>query len=159
MMMGNIQGAGSMGGIGAFPQPPASRPLTEEQKSLVESTLAEYDAESLTTEDAREILTTFREAGIRPGKELREAIEAAGFDEQELLELGRPAGAPQGPRGPRGGQAMQAGGLDVSALQSLQDILSQYDLSSLSTDQESELLNQLNNSGLVRSGYIIDLSA
>lgn len=159
MMMGNIQGAGSMGGIGAFPPPP-SRPLTEEQKSLVESTLAEYDAESLTTEDAKEILNTFREAGIRPGKELREAIEAAGFDEQALFELGRPEGAQQGPHGPRGGgRGMQAGSLDVSALQSLQDILSQYDLSSLSTDQESELLNQLNSAGLVRSGYIIDLSA
>ncbi|HRE28203.1 MAG TPA: hypothetical protein PK954_16300, partial [Anaerolineales bacterium] len=61
MMMGNIQGAGSMGGIGAFSQPPASRPLTDEQKSLVESTLAEYDSENLSAEDAKEILNTFRE--------------------------------------------------------------------------------------------------
>ncbi len=159
-MMSSIQGSGSMGGIGAFPPPP-SRPLTEEQTSLIQSTLAEYDAESLTAEDAKEILNTFREAGIKPGKELRQAIADAGFDEKELLELARPEGGPQGPQGPRGGRGMQqsSSGIDVSALQSLQDILSQYDLSSLTADDESELLNQLNNSGLVRTGYMIDLSA
>lgn len=157
-MMSSIQGSGSMGGIGAFPPPPSSRPLTEEQTSLIQSTLAEYDAESLTAEDAKEILNTFREAGIKPGKELRQAIEDAGFDEKELLELAKPEGGPQGPRGGRGIQ-QSSSGIDVSALRSLQDILSQYDLSSLTADDESELLNQLNNSGLVRTGYMIDLSA
>lgn len=152
----NIQGMGSMGGIGSFPPPPRSRPLTDEQKSLVQSTLAEYDSESLTAEDAKEILSTFREAGIRPGQELRQAIEDAGFDEKQLLELARPEGGPKPPpgHGPQGSST-----IDVSALQSLQTILSQYNLSDLSSDEETDLLNQLNSSGLVRSGYMIDLTA
>ncbi len=160
-MMGSIQGAGSMGGIGSFHSAPPSRPLTDEQKSLVQSTLSEYDAENLTAEDAKEILSTFREAGIRPGKELRQAISDAGFDEKSLMELARPEGAPEPPRGGGGHGRAQgtSSGIDVSALKSLQDILSQYDLSSLSSEDETSLLSQLNNSGLVRSGSFIDLSA
>lgn len=155
-MMGNIQGAASMGGIGSFSPPPRSHPLTDEQKSLVQSTLAEYDSENLTADDAKKILNTFREAGIRPGKELRQAIEDAGFDEKQLLDLAGPEGGQKPPpsRGVPG-----SANVDVSALQSLQNILSQYNLSDLSADEETGLLDQLNNSGLVRSGYMIDLTA
>lgn len=155
-MMGNIQGAASMGGIGSFPLPPRSHPLTDEQKSLVQFTLAEYDSENLTADDAKKILNTFREAGIRPGKELRQAIEDAGFDEKQLLDLAGPEGG-QKPPSSRGVQG--SSNVDVSALQSLQNILSQYNLSDLSADEETGLLDQLNNSGLVRSGYMIDLTA
>ncbi|MBL8093801.1 MAG: hypothetical protein JNL73_06495 [Anaerolineales bacterium] len=155
-MMGNIQGTGSMDGLGSFPRPHRSHPLTDAQKSLVQSTLADYDSETLTADDAKEILSTFREAGIRPGQELRQAIEETGFDEKQLLELARPEGGQQPPpgRGPQGSST-----LDVSALQSLQTILSQYNLSDLSSDEETDLLNQLNRSGLVRSGDMIDLTA
>ena len=162
-MMSSIQGAGSMGGIGSFPPP--SRPLTSDQKSLISDTLSGYDPDSLTAEDARKILDTFREAGIRGGKETRQAIQDAGFDEKKLLDLARPEGAPEGgpqggPHGPRGARGSNSSSsLDMSALQSLQSILNKYDLSSMSDEDESNLLTQLNNAGLVRTGYMIDLSA
>lgn len=164
-MMSSIQGSGSMGGIGSFPPPPPSRPLTDDQTSLVQATLADYDAETLTTEDARTILDTFRQAGIRPGKELRQAIQDAGFDEKQLLELARPEGAPEGgpqggPQGLRGARgASSSSTIDLSALQSLQNVLSNYDLSSMSDEDETNLLSQLNSAGLIRTGYMIDLSA
>ncbi len=164
-MMSSVQGGGSMGGIGSFSPPPPSRPLTDDQKSLVQSTLADYDSESLTADDARTILDTFRQAGIRPGKELRQAIQDAGFDEKKLLDLARPEGAPEGGpqgglQGPRGGhRTNSSSSLDMSALQSLQSILNKYDLSSMSDEDETSLLTQLNNAGLVRTGYMIDLSA
>lgn len=164
-MMSSIQGAGSMGGIGSFPPPPPSRPLTDDQKSLISSTLSQYDPDDLTAEDAKTILDTFREAGIRGGKETRQAIQDAGFDEKKLLELARPEGAPEGgpqggPQGPRGSRGTNSStGIDLSALQSLQSILNKFDLSSMSDEDESSLLTQLNKAGLVRTGYMIDLSA
>lgn len=164
-MMSSIQGTGPLGGIGSFPPPPQSRPLTDDQKSLVQSTLAEHDAENLTADDAREILDTFRQAGIRPGRELRQAIQDAGFDEKKLLDLARPEDAPEGgpqggPQGPRGNHgARSSSNVDLSALQSLQSILNNYDLSSMSDEDETNLLSQLNSAGLVRTGYMIDLSA
>lgn len=164
-MMSSIQGTGSLGGIDSFPPPPQSRPLTDDQKSLVQSTLAEHDAENLTADDAREILDTFRQAGIRPGRELRQAIQDAGFDEKKLLDLARPEGAPEGgpqggPQGPRSNHgARSSSNVDLSALQSLQSILNNYDLSSISDEDETNLLSQLNSAGLVRTGYMIDLSA
>jgi hypothetical protein len=50
-------------------------------------------------------------------------------------------------------------GINVSLLQQLQSILSQYDLSSLSSDQNRQLTSQLQNSGLMTTGNVINLSA
>lgn len=154
-MVSGIQGSRPMGGPGGFGAPAA---LTEAQTTQVKTILAQYKAEDLSTTDAQAIFKSFREAGIRPGPGLREAIEDAGFDAEKLRALGRPEGErpPQG--GPRGAQG-QGQGLNKAALQSLQSILSQYDLTNLTDDQEQDLLGQLGNTGLVRTGYMLDLSA
>jgi hypothetical protein len=55
----------------------------------------------------------------------------------------------------RGGKA----DVNTSTLQSLQSILSQYDLASMSSDDEQGLLDQLINSGLLKTTNMIDLSA
>jgi hypothetical protein len=46
-----------------------------------------------------------------------------------------------------------------STLQTLQEILSEYDLTDLSEEEEQDLLSTLTGSGLMKSGYLIDLSA
>jgi len=54
--------------------------LTDKQSQLVTDTLSKYDPNNLTEADAKEITSSFREAGIRPSKALKEAISAEGFD-------------------------------------------------------------------------------
>ena len=58
--------------------------LSDEQSQLVTDTLSKYDPNNLTKADAKEITSSFREAGIRPSKALKEAILAEGFDAKTL---------------------------------------------------------------------------
>ena len=52
--------------------------LTDKQSQLVTDTLSKYDPNNLTEADAKEITSSFREAGIRPIKALKEAMLAEG---------------------------------------------------------------------------------
>ncbi len=61
--------------------------VSSEQKSAIESVLSKYDASALTQSDAQEISDSFKEMGVRPSKELRETIEASGFDADEIRNL------------------------------------------------------------------------
>lgn len=155
-MINNVQGFGpmlGMQGMQAFRQP---KELTDEQKTQIQSILSQYDPSNVSGDDAKAIFKAFREAGIQPGPGIKEAIDAAGFDAEDL----RSKGMPEGHRPPPGG-GMRGGKADVntSTLQSLQSILSQYDLASMSSDDEQGLLDQLINSGLLKTTNMIDLSA
>lgn len=155
-MVDSIQGFGTMGIDTSFR--PRFQSLTDDQKSQVDSILSQYDKDNLTSEDAKSIFNAFKEAGIG-GPGLRETIEAAGFDAEELRSMAGFEGKPPqgGGRPPAPQQSSQ--NVNLSALQSLQTILSQYDLSSLSSDQETDLMGQLQEAGLMKSGNLIDLSA
>lgn len=72
--------------------------LTEEQTAEITEILSVYDPSSLTAEEARQIHTAFRNAGIRPGPEMRETIEACGFDPQTLRQLDPPPSHHRHPR-------------------------------------------------------------
>ena len=72
--------------------------LTDKQSQLVTDTLSKYDPNNLTEADAKEIASSFRDAGIRPSKALKEAISAEGFDAKTLakkaqLQAPHPSGA------------------------------------------------------------------
>jgi hypothetical protein len=59
--------------------------LTDKQSQLVTDTLSKYDPNNLSEADAKEIVSSFREAGIRPSKALKEAMLAEGFDAKEVV--------------------------------------------------------------------------
>ena len=154
-----IQGIAPGNGVEGFSAP---QPLTDEQKSQIQSTLSNYDPKNLTADDAKAIFKSFREAGIQPGPGMREAITNAGFDADQLRSLARPQGHhghPHQAGGTNGAGSGNSQGINMSTLKSLQSILSQYDLSNISADQQSNLMTQLNSAGLMKSGYSIDLSA
>lgn len=67
--------------------------LTEAQIEQVRQILSDHDAASLNAEDARAIHTAFREAGLRGGPALNQAVETAGFDPDRLRELAPPPDA------------------------------------------------------------------
>jgi hypothetical protein len=129
-------------------------PLTDDQKNKIQEILSQYDPENITSEDARSIFEQFREAGIRPARGMKDAIEAAGFDAEKLRSLGMPEDGMQGP--PSGGKTQA---ITLSSLKMLQSILSQYDLSNLSSEQEGDLLSKLNSAGFMQPGDMINLSA
>ena len=54
--------------------------LTSEQTEFVKETLAEFDAQNLSTEDAQSIQAAFEEQGISPTKELADLMSELDFD-------------------------------------------------------------------------------
>lgn len=80
----------------------SSSTLTATQQALIEETLAQYDVENLSQNDAKAIVETFSEAGITPSYALESAMASAGFDAKEVGTLAGVGGAESG-KGPMGG--------------------------------------------------------
>jgi hypothetical protein len=150
-MVSSIQTAGAASMMRPMGPPPE---LTDDQKAQVQSILSKYNKSSVSTEDAKAIFQAFKDAGIK-GPGLKQAIEEAGFDAEDLRTKAKPDWIPSPPADASTGNE----GINVSALQSLQSILSQFDLTNLSTDQQSQLLEKLSQSGLLNTGYMINLNA
>ena len=75
--------------------------LTDEQKSLVEEILANYDSESITEEETKTLLDELKSTGIEPSKEMDEIFEAAGFKNSKRPEGKPPAGGMGGSQPPQ----------------------------------------------------------
>ena len=76
----------------------------------------------------------------------------ARFDAEQLGSL-----APPPPTGPPPGGKPAA--IDVEALTELQEILADYDLSNLRSDQEDEIANRIQSSGIEMKGLLVDRQA
>ena len=129
--------------------------LTDEQKQTIQDILSQYDPDNVTTEDAQAIFKAFNDAGITPARGMKEAIEAAGFDAEDLRAKGLPENMPPTPPPPNA----QSSSLDAEALQELEDILSQYDLSNLTDEDKKTLMQQLQQNGLIDPGSIVDMKS
>jgi hypothetical protein len=131
-----------------------SQSLTDDQKDQITEILSQYDPDNLTADDAKSIMEQFRDAGIKPAKGMKETIEAAGFNADKLLEMGRPS------KPAESSESSSTGNINLSALQDLQDILNQYDMNHLSSTDQTNLISQLQEKGLLTStGNIIDLQS
>ena len=153
-MINSIQGMGQMMGAGGMM--PRGKELTDDQKSTITDILSQYDPENVSEEDAKAIFQAFKDAGITPAKGMKEVIEAAGFDADDLRSKGV---SDQGMMPPPPPQNSSANSINLSALQSLQEILSQYDLTNLSESDQTSLISQLEDSGLVFPGSVIDIKS
>lgn len=69
--------------------------LSGSQKSGIEEILSNYDASSLTSEDATEIIEAFEELGVNPSAELESYLDELGFDAAEIGQLSQ-GSSPQG---------------------------------------------------------------
>jgi hypothetical protein len=153
-MVSSIQGLGAMRQMSGMQAP---QPLSDEEKSTVKDLLSQYDPDTMTADDAKSLFKSLQDAGIK-GPGLREAIKEAGFDPEKVWSLGHDGQQPpQGGPGGVGGEGTSK--INSSTLKTLQSILDQYDLSSLSDEDEKDLVSQLNSAGLMRSGSVIDLKA
>ena len=152
-MLNSIQGTTPSMGMqfGQF------RELTSAQKSTVQDILSNYDPENITEEDAQEIFAAFEEAGISPMKGMKEAVEEAGFDAEDLRTKAGIEGPPPPPAGPPPAEQTSSS-IDIEALQTLQSILDGYDLTALSEEDQQSLTEQLLSAGLLQTGSTMDLS-
>ena len=85
--------------------------LTPAQLGKVKEILAAYKPNSLTADDAKSIKRQLRDAGLRRGPALGDALHAAGFNPKRLDELDpRPPGPPpEGARPQPDGKQSKAG--------------------------------------------------
>ena len=61
------------------PTPTRDAKLTDDQKGKASEIASRYDAEAMTHEDQRAMRHAFDEAGVRPGTDLQEILDKAGF--------------------------------------------------------------------------------
>jgi hypothetical protein len=128
--------------------------LSAEQVGTAESILEQYDPQSLTEEDAKSIVSAFKEAGLEPGSDLRQTVREAGFNGREILELSGIVDHRDGSKPP----PLIATGNQVNneALEQLQDILSHYeDLGDLNKQEQRELNVSLYKAGLLEPGALV----
>ena len=90
--------SGGPGTRDAREKPGEAVSLTDAQKSALKSILSKYNASTLTAVDAKAIHSAFRDAGIRGGPGINEAVRSAGFDPDKLRDLDPPPGK-EGSRG------------------------------------------------------------
>jgi hypothetical protein len=154
-MVNQIQGTGPMQGADRHFK---STPLTDDQKNQIQTILSRYDSKNVSASDAKKIFQEFRDAGIKPARGMKETIEAAGFDADALREMGRPEGATTHQAHGTGTTAASSA-LNLSALKSLQTLLSQFDLTNLSEQDQSSLTSSLQDQGFLNSGSTIDLKS
>lgn len=62
----------------------AGRRLSDAQKTQVTEILKAYDVNNLSSDDVLAIREAFKSAKIAPGRDLRSAVEAAGFQMTQL---------------------------------------------------------------------------
>lgn len=109
--------------------------LSSEQKALIEDVLSNYDTNSLSADDASEIIVAFQEAGIVPSQALSTAMEASGFDAQEIGDLASASGASASAGRPAGGRPPPPPSAeDEEEVESIYDLLEAL----LETDDEDE---------------------
>lgn len=84
---------------GTFQRPPmgAGYKLSDDQKNQLQEILSKYDSENASDEDMQSMMEEIKKAGIRPGEDLKNAVEGAGFQMKPPQGGPPPMGGPGGP--------------------------------------------------------------
>lgn len=77
-------------------KPGQAETLTDAQKAQVKAILSKFDPNALTADKAKAIHEAFRQAGLRGGPAMNNAVKAAGFDPDKLRDLAPPPGQDSG---------------------------------------------------------------
>lgn len=164
-MISNISNNLSSGGIPEM-RNNSEQSITQEQRQLIEETLAQYDPENLTQDQAASIVDTFKEAGIEASYAMAEAMTTLGFDARaigDLVGVGEPQQADsQKPPPPPPNQDMPTT-LNISdtALQELKDLLDEYYNKNLSEDERETKLDAIKGvfQGTIPEGSLVNVYA
>lgn len=152
----------SVGGVGmSMPPQRMQQNLSSDQQLLVEETLAKYDLDNLTEDDAKAIVSAFAEAGIEPGKALEAAMEAAGADAKEVGDLAGVKGPPGNRPPPPPKEDDTTDSVELSSIvEYLEEILAEKDLADLSEADREDIYTQLlDRFGLSAGESLINITA
>ncbi|KIN68591.1 hypothetical protein [Sulfitobacter donghicola] len=135
--------------------------LSDTQGQQLTGILSEYDAENLTEDDAKNIVSQIEEAGINAGSALTSALSDAGIDAKELGSMagvggaGRPSGPPPGggggPRGAGGPPPEASNGIesvDETIVSLVTEAVEAYE-----TSEEADSVWTLLETSLEEAGY------
>lgn len=107
-------GAGGPGNERRRDRSETTETLTDLQKAQAKAILLKYDAATLTAEQAKAIHEAFRQAGLRGGPALNDAVRTSGFDPDKLRDLAPPPdrgiGGNDRPARPEGDRAQDGDG-------------------------------------------------
>jgi len=114
--------------------------LSDSQLETIQSTLSKYDSNSLTSEDAQEIVQVFQDAGIRPSGALASAMKNEGFDAKEVGDLAGVSNSNNGQMPPPP-SAMQRADEENSISSQLDQLLNFNDQDSTSSNSLDQILD------------------
>jgi hypothetical protein len=102
--MSNIGAVHSKAVLQTMPQARTTAGISADQKESMNKVLSQFDANNLSSADAKKITTAFKKLGVEPGRALEEVMAAAGFNAQQVGQLAFGAGAmpAEGPGGSKG---------------------------------------------------------
>jgi hypothetical protein len=69
--------------------------ISEEEEEFIASLLSNYDSDNISQEDATQIDSALKDAGIMPSSQLAEVMSASGFDAREIGDLAQSERPPQ----------------------------------------------------------------
>ncbi|MBQ4836247.1 hypothetical protein [Pseudoalteromonas luteoviolacea] len=115
---------------------PASSTQSEQQSDTVADILQQFEAETLSENDAITIVDSFREAGIKPSHALSVKMAELGFDAKAVGEL---AGVPEPDRQHKGKPPAEVNLKQVVTF--LSDTLAKHSTEQLSNEQIQTQLN------------------
>ena len=129
--------------------------LTTEQSDFVKETLAEFDAENLSAEDAQSIQAAFKEQGIEPTKELADLMSELEFDAKSIGDAGRVEG--QRPPPPPQNSLESVDTDEVVSY--LDELLTEYSNQLSDEDKESILASVQEKFGLSEGDSLLNVTA
>lgn len=124
------------------PPPRAEQSLTAEQQTFISDTLAEFDTDNLTQEDALSIIEAFSQANIQPSAALEKAVTSAGFDAKNIGELANVAEGNRPPPPPKQSTEEITSMVDYLA-ELLEETLATNNGNSLSDQDKQSILAQV----------------
>jgi hypothetical protein len=120
--------------------------LTDDEKSTLEEILSKYDAEDMTEEDMQSMMDEIKDAGIRPGEDLKDALEEAGFEMKP----------PSGPPPPPPPQTEDTESTSTETPQYLLDFLQKYEAGEVTDEDLASLAASIKSQSGDYTGLLVD---
>lgn len=129
----------------SMPPPPSrtQQNLTEEQQTFITDTLAEFNADELSEEDALSIIEMFSQADIQPGAALEKVMSSAGFDAKSIGDIAAAADSGRPPPPPPKQSSDEISSMADYLAELLEETLAASQSESLSDEDKQAILAQV----------------
>ncbi len=140
-----IEGISSAQFGGGMNMPRFNYEMTDEDKETFADIIEKYDSANMTKEDTESLRSELKDAGIKPGEDLKNMMQEAGFDMP---------GPPPGKGTPPQGAGMMAQNSETS--ETLNNFIEKFKSGTADEEDLDSLLSWINQNNLSYNGNIID---